>query len=163
MNWWPQPTITGIGNVESNSTRVQETCGITPSLFGSPPERGDAMVLSTKPKIEDQLTGQDASLMKAATQPASDTTSVVKLTSPIIPPDWTEEERQYMLVVTTSVRSLNLETTRVVLGDMVTTLAGGMAFWNPCMAAVLPRPIPERRAISNQGATMTELGRKDVE
>ena len=65
--------------------------------------------------------------------------------------------------MTTSVRSLNLETTGVVLGDMVTASARGVTFLNPHMAAVLPRPIPERRAISNQGATVKELERKDAE
>ena len=149
--------------MESNSAGVQETCGTTPSLFEPPPERGNATVLSTKPKMEDQPTGQDASPIEATTQPASAATLVVKLTSPIIPPDWTEEERWYMLVVTASVRSLNLVTTRVILRDTVTTLARGVAFWNPHMAAVLPRPIQERRVISKQGATVKELGRKDVE
>ena len=148
--------------MESNPARVWETHDITPSLFESPHERGDAMVLSTKPKMEDQPTGQNASPIEAATQPASATASVVKLTSPIIPPDQMEEERQYALVVTTSVRSLNLETTRVFLGDMVTVSAREVAFQNPHVAAVLPRPIPERRDISNQGATVKELGRKDV-
>ena len=118
------------------------------------------MVLSTKPNMEDQLTGQDASLIEATTQPVSATASVVKLTSPIVPPDQTEEKRHYVLVVTSSVRSLNLQTTGVILDDMVTALARGVAFWNPCMAAVLPRPIPERRIVSYQGATMKELGGK---
>ena len=115
-NWWPQPTITGIGSMQSNSAGVWETCGTIPSLFEPPPERGDTTVLSTKPKMEDWATGQDTSPIEATTQPASATPSVVELTSPIIPPDWMEEERWYMLVVTTSMRSLNLETTRVILG-----------------------------------------------
>ena len=78
--------------MESNSAGVWETCDNTPSLFEPPTERGDATVLSTKPKMEDWLTGQDASLIEAATQPASATTLVVELTSPIIPPDQMEEE-----------------------------------------------------------------------
>ena len=145
MNQWPQPTITGIRSAESNSAGVWETHGTTPSLFGPPPERKDATVLSTKPKMEDKPTGQDASPIEATTQPASATALVVKLTSPIVPPNWTEEERQYVLVVTTSVRSLDLETTGVILGDMVTTSAGGMAFWNPHMAAALPGPCLRER------------------
>ena len=160
MSQWPQPTITGIKSAESNSAVVQETCGITPSLFGSPPERGDTTVLSTKLLMEDWPTGQDASPIEATTQPASATTSVVELTSPIIPPNQTEEEKQHILVVTALVRSLNLETTVVILGDTVMASAGGGAFWNPYMAAVLPRPIQERRAISNQGTTMKELERR---
>ena len=71
--------------------------------------------------MEDWLIGQDASPIEAATQTASTAASVVKLTSPIIPPNQTEEEKWYILVVT--------------------ALAGGGAFQNPCMAAVLPGPI----------------------
>ena len=62
-----------------------------------------------------------------------------------MPPDWTEEEKQYVLVVTTSVRSLNLEMTGVILRDTVTTSARGGAFQDPCMAAVLPGPIQARK------------------
>ena len=101
------------------------------------PERGDTTVLSTKLQMEDQPTGQDASPIEAATQPASATTSVVGLTNPIVPPDWTEEEKWYVLVVTALVRSLNLETNGVILGDTVTALARVGAFQNPRMAAVL--------------------------
>ena len=108
------------------------------------------MVLLARSKMEDQPTGQDAG-------------PLVKLTSPIVPPDQTEEERQYLLVVNALVRRLNLETTRVILGDMVTASAGGVAFWNPHMAAVLPRPVQERKATGNQGATVEVLGRKDAE
>ena len=60
-----------------------------------------------------------------------------------------------MLVVTTSVRRLNLEVTGIILGNG--------AFWDPQMAAVLHRPIRGRRAIGNQGTTMEELVRRDVE
>ena len=162
-SWWSQPNITGIGSKESNSAGVWETHGTTSSLFGSPHERGDTTVLSTKLQMEDQPTAQDASPIEAATQTASATATVVKLTSPITPPDWTEEEKWYILVVTTLVRSLNLETTGVILGDMVTTSAGGGAFQSPCMAAVLPGPIQEIRAISNPGAMVKELGKKDAE
>ena len=146
--------------MESNSVGVQETCGTTPSLFEPPPERGDATVLSTKPKMEDKPTGQDANPIEAATQPASTAASVVELTSSIIPPDQMEEERWYMLVLTALVRSLNIKTTGVILRDMVSVSAGGVASWNPHMVAVLPRPIQERRAISNQGATMKEWGER---
>ena len=126
--------------------------------FADPPLEGNATVLSTKPKMKDWLTGQDASPIEAVTQLAPPTASVVELTSPIPPSDQTEEERWYMLVVTALVRRLNLEVTRVViLGDTVTTSAGDGAFQNPQMAAVLHGPIRGRRAIGNQGATMEEL------
>ena len=113
--------------------------------------------------MEDWPIGQDASLIEAATQTASATTSGVKLTSPIAPPNWTEEEKQYVLVVTTLVRSLNLEMTGVILRDMVTALVGGGAFQNPHMAAVLLGSIQARGVISNQGTTVKELGKNDAE
>ena len=87
-----------------------------------------------------------------ASQTASVTASGVKLISPITLPDQTEEEKQYVLVVTASIRRLNLEMTGIILGDTVTALPGGNAFWNPHMAAVL-----SGGAISNQGATVEEL------
>ena len=68
-----------------------------------------------------------------------------------------------MLVVTASVRRLNLEATRVILRDMVATSAGGVAFLNPQIAAVLPGPIRGRRAFGNWGATREELARRDAE
>ena len=94
---------------------------------------------------------------------ASATASGVKLTSPITPPNWKEVEKQYVLVVTTSVRSLNLEMTGVVLGDMVTTSARGGAFQNPHMTAVLSGSIQARGVISNQGMTVKELEKNDAE
>ena len=115
------------------------------------------MVLATKSKVEGWPTGQDASPIEAVTQP------VAKLTSPIVPLNQTEEERWDMLVVTASLRRLNLETTGVILGDMVTVSAGGVAFSNPHMVAVLPRPVQDRRAINNQDTTVEELGRKNAE
>ena len=76
MSWWPQPTITDIGSAESNSAGVQERHVVTTSSsFGSLPERGDTTVPSTKLQMEDQLIGQDASLIEAATQTASATAS----------------------------------------------------------------------------------------
>ena len=66
-----------------------------------------------------------------------------------------EEERQYVLVVTASIRRFNLEMTGVILGDTVTTPPRGSTFQNPHMAAVLLG-----RVISNQGATVKELDAK---
>ena len=63
-----------------------------------------------------------------------------------------KEEKWYVLVVTASIRRLNLEMTGVILGDTVTTLPGGSAFQNPHMAAVL-----SGRVISNQGTSVEEL------
>ena len=53
--------------------------------------------------------------------------------------------------------------TGFILGDMVTALPRRSAFWNPHMAAVLSKPIPARRVISDQGTTVKELERNDAE
>ena len=106
-------------------------------------------------QMEDWLIGQDASFIKVATPPASTTMSEVNMTSPITLPDQTEEEKQYVLVVTTSIRRLNLEMTGVILGETVTTPPGRSAFQNPHMVAVLLG-----RVINNQVATVTELDAK---
>ena len=163
MSQWPQPTPTDIRSMDSASDEAWEAHVTTSSLFGSIPERRYTTVPSPRLQVEDQPIGPDASLIKAATQTASVTMSGVKLTSPITPLDQMEEEKWYMLVVTTLIRSLNLEMTGVVLGDMVATLSGGSAFQNPHIAAVLSRPIQPRGVISNQGATMKVLGRNDAE
>ena len=137
--------------------------GYTPSGLVDHLPEGNATVLSTEPEMEDWPTGQDASLIKAIAQLVPTTASLVKLASPIILSNQTEEERQYVLVVTALVRRLNLEATGVVLGDMVTASARGVTFWNPSMAAVLPGPVRGRGAIGNQGTTVEELVRKDAE
>ena len=66
-----------------------------------------------------------------------------------------EEENWYVLVITTLIRQLNLETTSVDLRESVATLPGRGAFQNPHMAAVLPGPA--RRAVSGQGTIVKEL------
>ena len=93
--------------------------------------------------------------MEATTQTTSPAMSSVELTGPITPLDRMEEENRYVLVITASIRQLNLETANVDLGESVTALPGRDAFWNPCMAAVFLGPT--RRAISSQGATVKEL------
>ena len=81
--------------------------------------------------------------------------SGVELTGPITPLDRTEEKNWYVLVITTLIRQLNLETAGANLGESVTALPERGAFWNPCMAAVFLGPA--RRAISSQGTTVNEL------
>ena len=93
--------------------------------------------------------------MEATTLTASPTMSGVKLTRPITPPDGMEEENCYVLVVTASIRWLNLETTSVVLGEKVTASHRRSAFQNPHMVAVLSGPA--RRTISDQGTIVKEL------
>ena len=102
------------------------------------------MVLPTEPEVEvpkDLATGLATSPIKVVTQVVPTTGLVVKLADPLIPSDQAEGERWYMLVVTALVRRLNLEATGVILGDTVTTSAGGVAFEYPQMVAVLPGPI----------------------
>ena len=157
-----QSTTTDVRGMESNPAEALGAHDTTPSLFKHPPEEEtppvkpiasptaddvghtlpdpaapllerDAMVLSTKPKVEvpkDLPTGQATSPFKAVTQIVPTTGSVVKLTSPIVLSDQAEEERWYMLVVTASVRRLNLEATGVILRDTVTASAGRVAFQN---------------------------------
>ena len=95
--------------------------------------------------MKDWPTGQEASPIEAVTQLAPPTASVVKLTSPIAPSNQTEKERWYVLVVTASVRRLNLEATRIILRDTVTTSAGDGAFQNPQMVAVLHGPVKREK------------------
>ena len=99
--------------------------------------------------------------MEATTQTASITMSGVELTSPITSPNQAEEENWYVLVVTASIRQLNLETTSVVLGETVTASPGRSAFENPHMGAVLSGPA--KRVISDQGAIVKELDRSNAE
>ena len=113
--------------------------------------------------MDDHLIGLDASLMEAATQTTSTAMSGVELTSPVAPPDQTEQENWYVLFVTASIMQLNLETTSVILGEMVTASPNRSAFWNPQMAAIFSGPVPARRAINDQGAIVKELERNNAE
>ena len=64
--------------VESVASSIADNAGHTPPGLANPPLEGDAMVLSTVPT----------------------TASVVELTSHIVPPDQTKEERWHMLIIT---------------------------------------------------------------
>ena len=145
--------MTNIENVEPSPAMAQVTCGIASSS-------GDATSLSIKLQPGGQSADQDASLTRATSQSASATTLVIELTCPVTSPHWVEEERWCILVVTTSVQSLNLETTSAILGDTVTTSVEGRTFQNPHMVAALSGSAQGRRAISDQGATLKELGKK---
>ena len=152
---WTQTSETVIENMEPSPAVNQVTCGIAPLS-------GDTTNLPTKLQLGGWLTDQDASSMRATTKSASVTTLVVELTCPIISSLGVKEERQCILVVTTSAKSLNSETTGVALGDTATTLVGGGIFGNPHMAAALSRPDQGRRVISNQDGTLKELGKEDA-
>ena len=88
------------------------------------------------------------------TQVVPTTRLVVQPAVPLTPSDQAEREKQNMLVVTALVRKLNLEATRIILGDMVTTSVGRVAFDNPQMAVVLPGPTRGRNMIGHQDATL---------
>ena len=152
MSWWPLTTPTNMGSRNSSDAGGWEACVTIPPSFGSIPERRHTTGPSTRPQMEDQLIGQDASLIEVATQTASATVPGVKMTSLITLPDQMEEDRWYVSVVTTSIRRLNLEMTGIVLGDTVTAPPSGSAFKNPHTTAVL-----SGRVISHQGSTVKEL------
>ena len=88
-------------------------------------------VPSTRLQVDDHPVEQNASFMEATTQTASPTMSVVELTRPIALLDRMEEENQCVLVMTALIRQLNLETTGVVLREMVTALTRRSAFPEP--------------------------------
>ena len=104
-----------------------------------------------EPLLGDQPVEQDTSFMEATTHTASPAMSDVELTRLITPLDRTEEENWYVLVITTLIWQLNLETANVDLRESVTASPGRDAFCNPHMVAVFLGPT--RRAISSQGAT----------
>ena len=141
--------ILGLGRVNLGATSQWLQTSSTSFRRMDPP-------LSPRPTpVGDQLVEQNTSFMEATTQTASPAMSGVELTRPITSPDRTEEENQYVLVITTLIRQLNLETTGVDLGESVTASPGRGALENPCIAAGLPGP--GRRAISSQGTIVKEL------
>ena len=141
--------IWGLGRVNPGATSQWPQTSSTSFRRMDPP-------LSSRPTpVGDQPVEQNTSFMEATTQTASPAMSGVELTRPITLLDRTEEENWYILVVTTLIRQLNLETTGVDLGESVTVSPGRGAFQNPCMAAVLLEPA--RRVISSQGAIVKEL------
>ena len=87
---------------------------------------------------------------------------MVKLTGPLTPSDQAEEDRWYVLTVTTSMGKLNLEATGVSPRDMVTASVGEVAFGNPQMVATLMGPTKERKAVGCQDAPIEELAEKDL-
>ena len=93
--------------------------------------------------------------MDATTQTTSLAMSDVELTKCITPPDRTDEENWYVLVITTLIRQLNLGTADDDLRESVTASPERDAYWNPCIVAVFWGPT--ERAISHQGMIVEEL------
>ena len=83
---WPQTSPTGFGRVDPP---------LSPCV---------TMVPSTRFQVDDWPVKQNASFMEATTQTTSPTISGVKLTRPIALLNRTEEENQYVLVMTTLIR-----------------------------------------------------------
>ena len=96
----------------------------------------------------------DTGFTESTTQTVSPTTNDVELIQCITPQDGIEEENQYLLVVTTSIRQLSLGSVGNDLRESSAALPGGNTFWNPCMAAVLSG---STRAISYPSATIKDL------
>ena len=141
--------IWGLGRVNLEDTSQWPQTSSTSFRRMDPP-------LSPRPTpVGNQPVEQNTSFMEATTQTTSPAMSNVELTRPITPPDRTEEENQYMLVITASIRQLNLETTGVDLGESEAASPGRGAFQNPHMAAVFSGPV--RRVIRSQGTTVKEL------
>ena len=88
-----------------------------------------------KPPLDGQPGEQDTHFMDPTTQTASPVISDVELTKHITPLDRMDEENQYILVVTTSIRQLNLGTANDDLGESVTASPGKDAYQNPHVAA----------------------------
>ena len=106
------------------------------------------------PPLGDEPGELDTSFTEATTQTASPAMSNVKLMRHITPPDGMEEENQYLLVITASIRQLNLGSAGIDIRESSTAPPGGDTFQNSHMAAVLSG---STRAVSYQGATMREL------
>ena len=138
-----------LGRVNSGATSQWSQTNST--SFG----RMDPPLLPRPTPVGNQPVEQDTSFMEATTQTASQAMSSVELPGPITPPDRTEEENWYILVITTSIRQLNLETANVDLEESVTASPGRDAFQNPSMAAVFLGPT--RRVISSQCTTVKEI------
>ena len=128
---------------------------VNPGAMSQQPQTSSSSLGRMEAPLGDQPGEQDTSLMEATTQTASPAMSNVKLTGHITPLDRMEEQNQYVLVITTLIRQLNLETADDNLRESATAPPGRDAFQNPHMAAVLLGPT--RRAISGQGTTVKEL------
>ena len=88
---------------------------------------------------------------------------VVQLAGSLTPWDQTEEEKWYVLIVTTSVRALNLEMTRVILSETMTASVGELAPENPQMEAIFSGLTKAKRVVGHPSATIEEVTGKELE
>ena len=87
---------------------------------------------------------------------------VVQLEGPLIPSGQIREERQFMLIITASVRRLNLETTGVILGETIASLVGGLAPKNSKWQQSLGLT-KAKREVGHPSTTIEEVTIKDLE
>ena len=83
--------------------------------------------------LGDEPSELDTSFTEATAQTTSLAMSDVEPTRHIIPPDGMEEENWYLLLITTSIRQLNLGSAGNDLGESSTAPPGKDTFWNPCV------------------------------
>ena len=102
----------------------------TQGLRASGPQTSSSSFTRMEPPLDDQPGEQDTHFVEPTTQTASPAMSDVKLTRCITPADRMEEENWYILVVTASIRQLNLGTADDDLRELVTASSGRDAYWN---------------------------------
>ena len=129
--------------------------GVDPEALNQWSQTSSSSLGGIEPPLDNQPGEQNICFMEATTQTASLPVTNVELAECITPPGRTEEKNWYVLVVTTSIRQLNLGTADDDLMELVAASPGRDAYQNPHMAAVFP--VPMRRAISHQGMTVEEL------
>ena len=98
--------------------------GSTQGLLVSGPQTNSTGFGGIEPLLGNQPVEKDTSFMEVTTQITSPAMSDVELTRPITPLDRTKEDKWYVLVITTSIWQLNLETANVHLGELVTASPG---------------------------------------
>ena len=109
---------------------------VNPEATSQWPQTSSSGLGRMEPPLDNQPGKQNICFMEAASQTASPAMTNVKLTGHITPPDRMEEESWYVLVITTSIRQLDLGTTDNDLGESVAVSPGRDAYQNPSMAAV---------------------------
>ena len=104
--------------------------------------------------LGDEPSKPDTGFTEATTQtvsPATTNTEPIRHTTPLV---GTEAENQYLLVITTSIGQLSLESAGNGVEGSSTAPHGRDTFWNPRKAAVLAA---STGAVGYGGATMKEL------
>ena len=106
---WSQTSQTDIGNEYPSCAIVKEECVSAPPPYGSIPKRRHAKFPPAQPQEGGQQIGRDTSFVVAATQVVSFPTPGVDMPGPVTPPNEGEEDKWFVLVVTASLKKLNIE------------------------------------------------------